>query len=342
MSTSLRPNHLRLIDEALERRHGLISLLEAAEQEFAWIGSSSSFRHVTAALKRDVTAEEILNDGVLAAWLPVLMADSKASGIASQYEQLLKMMSQESVRRRSHWQSLAYPFLLLFFVFAILVMMSIWIIPTFSKMFREFELTLPAPTRIVFAISGFINEYPMFLAGAVCVVLGSAWLLTGVFRRSIQFVQLSGVCGRFFAGSTSNVVAMSRFAATLSELLSIGTPIPEALKAAGIASQRVHFRVRSEQLAQEFASSKNPAVRSAVAHNFPSTLLYALSAGTDGGPSIPLLRQLAAIYGDRSRNRSQLSSGFNSSIMVAVIGALVGFVIVALFMPLFSLITALS
>ena len=72
------------------------------------------------------------------------------------------------------------------------------------------------------------------------------------------------------------------------------------------------------------------------------TLLYALSAGTDGGPSIPLLRQLAAIYSDRSRNRSQLSSGFNSSIMVAVIGALVGFVILALFMPLFSLITALS
>ena len=342
MSTSVRPNHLRLIDEALERRHGLISLLEAAEQEFAWIGSSSSFRHVTAALKRDVTAEEILNDGVLAAWLPVLMADSKASGSASQYEQLLKMMSQESVRRRSHWQSLAYPFILLFFVFAILVMMSIWIIPTFSKMFREFELKLPAPTRIVFAISGFINEYPMFLAGAVCVVLGSAWLLAGVFRRSIQYVQLSGVCGRFFAGSTSNVVAMSRFAATLSELLSIGTPIPEALKIAGIASQRVHFRVRSEQLAQEFKSSNNPTVRSAVAHNFPSTLLYALSAGTDGGPSIPLLRQLAAIYSDRSRNRSQLSSNFNSSIMVAVIGALVGFVILALFMPLFSLITALS
>jgi type IV pilus assembly protein PilC len=182
----------------------------------------------------------------------------------------------------------------------------------------------------------------MFLAGSVCVVLGSAWLLTGVFRRCIQYVQLSGACGNFFAGSTSNVVAMSRFAATLAELLSIGTPIPEALKVAGIASQRVHFRVRSEQLAQEFNSTKSPSVRSAVAHNFPSTLLYALSAGGDGGPSIPLLRQLAAIYSDRSRNRSQLSSSFNSSIMVAIVGALVGFVVVSLFMPLISLITSLS
>lgn len=342
MSTSVRPNHLRLIDAALDRRHGLISLLDAVEQEFTWIGSSPSFRHVTAALKRDVTAEEILNDGILAAWLPVLMADSKASGCASQYEQLLKMMSQESVGRRSHWQSLVYPFLLFFIVVAILVMMSIWIIPTFSKMFREFELKLPVATKIVFLISGFINEYPMFLAGAVCVVLGVAWLLTSLFRRSIQYVQLSSVCGSLFAGSTSNIAAMSRFVATLSELLSIDAPIPDALKAAGLASQRVHFRVRSDQLAQEFKLSNDPTLRSAVAHNFPSTLLYAMSAGTDGGPSIPLLRQLAAIYSDRSRNRTQLSSGFNSSIMVAVIGALVGFVIVALFRPLFSLITALS
>jgi len=342
MSTSIRPNHLRLIDEALEQRHGLISLLEAVEQEFTWIGSSPSFRHVTAALKRGVTAEEILNDGVLAAWLPVLMADSNASGCANQYEQLLKMMSQESVRRRSHWQSLVYPLILFFIVVAILVMMSIWIIPTFSKMFKEFELKLPVATEIVFAISGFINEYPAFLAGAVCLALGATWLLASLFHWSIQYVQLSGVCGSLFAGSTSNVAAMSRFAATLSELLSIGAPIPDALKSAGIASQRFHFRVRSDQLAQEFKSSNNSTIRSAVAHNFPSTLLHSLSAGTDGGPSIPLLRQLAAIYSDRSRNRTQLSSGFYSSIMVAVIGALVGFVIVALFRPLFSLITPLS
>ena len=342
MSTSIRPEHLRLIDDALEKRQGLISLLDAVGHEFSWIASSKNVRHVVDALNRGVTTEEFLNDGILAAWLPLLMAGRDSSTRETQHELVLSMIKQESGRRRSHWLSLIYPIGLFSIVIVVLVLLSVSIIPKWRKIFSEFELKLPAPTLLVLGVSDVIVNRPILLIVVTFCSVGFAWLLYRVFPRSFQYLQLSHLFGSYFSGSTSNVISMYRFSGTLAEMLSLGAPLYDALLVAGIASQRVHFRVRSEQLAVETKNQIKTFEESAVAHNFPRTLIFALSAGAAGAPSVPLLRQLASIYGDRAQNRENLGTSFIGPLATLAIGLIVGFVVIALFMPLISLITSLS
>ena len=71
-------------------------------------------------------------------------------------------------------------------------------------------------------------------------------------------------------------------------------------------------------------------------------MIHALESGPDGGPDIALLRELSAMYGDRAAQRVDWSSGVLAQLAIVMVGLVVGYVVLALFMPLFSMVSSLS
>ena len=134
---------------------------------------------------------------------------------------------------------------------------------------------------------------------------------------------------------------MSRFTSALAELLSIEAPLPEALRIAGRSCKHRHFRVKAEQMADQLEFDGIALQQSPVAHNFPAVMIHALSF-EPRKPNTPLLRELARTYSERARTRVSWSTSFVGPISLIVIGLLVGFTVIALFMPLVSLVTSLS
>jgi type IV pilus assembly protein PilC len=342
MSIVARPGYLLQIDEALQHRATLLSMLEAASSESSWIAGSKRVRHVIDSLRSDVNAETVIEDAVLAAWLPAIMATSESNNQLNRFDSLIGLLQLESSRRRTHWFALAYPIFLLLVSIIIFIFVASFVVPVFEKIFVDFELRLPLPTSVLFAISSFVTLNPVAF---VAYVIAGFVLLFIAIRLSaivIEWSQLSRLLGTLSAGNAANLVAMARFAGTLAEMLRIGASLPEALMVAGTASQRLHFRVRSEQLAVEIQSSPTWRFNSLVSHNFPPTILHALTAGANGDPSIVLLRQLAVLYGDRSEYRIGVSSDLITPVAILIVGALIGSIIIALFLPLVSLVTSLS
>ncbi len=79
-----------------------------------------------------------------------------------------------------------------------------------------------------------------------------------------------------------------------------------------------------------------------MARSFPAMLLHALSAAEDKRPCVPLIRELSHVYSERVSARLGRHSGISSPLMVIAVGFVVGLVVIALFMPLVSMVSSLA
>ena len=164
----------------------------------------------------------------------------------------------------------------------------------------------------------------------------------GVIRLWVHFAMTTRVLGFLTAGNSGSVSAMSSLTSQLAELLSIHVSLPDALWFAGQGCGHYHFKHVAEQLARHAYLGTQPLSESPFARNLPANVIYALQAGPDGSPNVALLHELSAMYGDRAGQRVDWSTGTMAQFSIVLIGIAVGFVVIALFSPLVSLVSGLS
>ena len=343
-SNYTRPTYLVRLDAALKDRADLVSAIDAACQELPAVAKSKGVQSFLRALTQNPTSESFLADPSLASWLPVLISErTEISGDQdSRLVRLAEHLYVEEDRTRANWFASLYPLIVLALLLFVLVLLSVSVVPVFSKMFNEFQLKLPAPTLLVFSISRFITQMPLMFCFVLFLLVGLIVGLTKWTHRLVEWCELDRSVGWLTAGSSRNLASMSRFIDSLRTALELEAPLADAFEIAGVASNRRQFRVRAAQLANEIRYSDGKPFQSHVAHVFPPILLHAVHAGEGGSPSFSLLRQLAENYRSRSKQESAwVANGFGP-IAIIGIGLLVGFTIIALFMPLITLVTALS
>lgn len=336
--TMERPEFYQRIDAALARRTELANAIEAFADETKSRQISKDVRELVVALRGDATTEQFVGEGSKAVWLPLLLRSFAADG----FRQILSDVTFAEENRRSKWRTFAYPLVIFGSAILMFVFLSLTVLPTFEKMFREFQLRLPLATQSVIAMSHPIREQPVLTCFWILAALVAAWGLRRLFHWIRLATESNWLLGSLSTGSTENVKAMAHFTSTLAELLNISAPLHEAILIAGRSSQSTQFRHASQVLSKDIGSSNRFKCDSAVAHNFPRLVVQALEAGQNGGPSIALLRQVSAIYFDRVRLRFSWSEGFLAPLSIVGIGLCIGYVVIALFMPLISLITSLS
>ena len=334
-----QPDYERRIDEVLREPSELIKLLEALADEPASAGLRKQLNYLLGHLRKGVTAQQFLRDERLCNWLPIVMSGERSAAMEARYSQWLTQILEERTRRRSLIATFSYPLLLLSFALLVLIPICIFIVPTFQKMFVEFGLTLPAPTRFLFSVANLVNYRPHYLMLGLTLLIALiglcifAWVSRALTTRWFGWI---------IAGNSLSLVAMSRFASVLAELLELGAPLSEAMLLAGRASRHAYYRQAALQLATQLADPNFSWQASPVAHNFPMTLLHALRAGEGNRASVPLIRELSHVYSDRVSARMSRRSGISSPLMVMAVGMVVGLVVISLFMPLVQMVTSLS
>ena len=339
-----RPEFYQRIDDALKRRTQLASAIESLVAESH--SNAPEVKALIVALRGSPTAEEFVQDGSKAVWLPLILrgvsVDDSSSLNEASLNQITTDLSYALEARTSQLRMFAYPLSILSASVLLFVLLSLTVIPTFLNMFREFELRLPAATQWVMSLSDLIRSRPFMFCFSLLAIAVVAFVATRVFARILQWLETSRLLGFFMSGGTNSVRAMGRFTATLAELLNIGAPLEQAITIAGLASQNLRFRIASDKIAAEIGSSGRFCHESAAAHNFPNLVVHALEAGQDGRPSIGLLRQISMNYVARVQVRFNRWAGLLAPMMLLCVGLGVGFVVLSLFMPLMQLITSLS
>jgi type IV pilus assembly protein PilC len=247
----------------------------------------------------------------------------------------LQIEKQEAIRRRVKG-AMIYPTLVLTFATVVLFAMLLFLVPIFVQIFAELNGQLPMLTQIVVRVSNALRSFwyviiPLFVAAPF------------VFRRWKETERGRQTWDRLLLrvpmriGETVRKVTMARFSRTLATLVAAGVDIIKALEITGQAAGNYVVQVALENVRERVhagAGLAQPLLENEV---FPPMVAHMLKIGEESGELQTMLDKIADFYEDEvDAAISSLTSIIEPAMMILV-GAVVGIIIIAMYLPMFKM-----
>ena len=232
--------------------------------------------------------------------------------------------------------AMTYPVVVSIMVIGIVAAMLIFIVPTFASLYDSLGGTLPLPTRMLMGASNVLRRFFLLVLVAVIVLvfLFRRWKATDQGRYQLDRFKLKvKVFGPLF-----HKTALSRFSRTLSTLIRAGVPILQALEIVGetVNNMVISRAVRDVQDAvREGESLATPLAKHAT---FPAMVVQMMAVGEETGALDTMLSKVADFYDQEVEAAVASLTSMIEPILIAVMGACVGGMVIALYMPLFNII----
>ncbi len=251
---------------------------------------------------------------------------------------LLKLAdyNESQVRLRGKLVStLTYPAVMMAIgVFIVGFLMAV-VIPKFKKMFDDLHATLPLITRILIGVSDILANYWYLVIGVIGLTIWALrrWLDTEKGRafRDRNLLRLP-VFGRLF-----RMVAVSRFASTLSTLLASGVPILGALSIVRNVVDNVVMSEVIDQARVNIAEGQSIAVPLRKSGQFPPLVTHMIAIGERTGELESMLHKVAKSYEDQVETMVSTLTSLLEPIMILVMGGVVGFIAMAILWPMLQI-----
>jgi len=326
------------MSRVIERGREIVPALRAYAEEITSRHRQRQLMTVVRVLERGDAAEAAAGLRALPSyWIPLLSAATSSRDPGRVLREFLKESQRAEELRRQWWQTFAYPLLVFGLAAAVLVALSFFVVPLFREMFESFGLKLPGLTQLVFAVSAWITSGRILLdaallAGLVALVWAAGRLMPLPVRE-----WLSDRLGTLLGRST----AVARFSQFTADLVEAELDIPNALRIAGFATESPRVRRAAWRLARDLAAGRALA-RHAYRPFLTATVLHALRTDMPTASRVRLLSEIGACHAERARRRLSWTHGIIEPIAICVIGIVVGGTVIALFLPLISLIQGLS
>lgn len=267
-----------------------------------------------------------------------LVEVGEAGGILDTVLQRLSVYIEKAAAlKRKVKSAMIYPLTIVGVAFVVVIFMLTFVIPTFAKMFAGMGADLPLPTLIVIRLSDFATNYWWLILGSVIgIVVGTrAYYRTEGGRSLIDALVLKLPV----FGTLIRKVAVARFTRTLGTLVSSGVPILEGLRiTARTAGNRVVERAVLETRASVTAGKTlaEPLKASTV---FPPMVVQMISVGEQTGALDAMLNKIADFYDDEVDTAVSALTALLEPMMIVFLGVVIGGLVIAMYLPIFRLVT---
>jgi type IV pilus assembly protein PilC len=270
-----------------------------------------------------------------------MVAAGEAGGILDTILKRLALYIEKDVKLKAQVKSaMIYPVAVIC-IAAVVVAVILWkVIPTFGVLFASLGAELPLPTRIVIALSdNFVRSLPFILIGLSACVFGvRQYSATERGRRVIDRLLLSLPV----LGPILRKISVARFCRTLSTLLSSGVPILDGMgitaKTAG--NTIVEDAVRATRKSVERGATVAGPLRETKV--FPSMVVQMIGVGEATGALDTMLAKIADFYEEEVDTAVAGLLTLLEPIMIAFLGIIVGGIVIAMYLPIFGLISQLA
>jgi type IV pilus assembly protein PilC len=244
-------------------------------------------------------------------------------------------LEKDDALRRQVKSAMAYPIVVLSFAICVLIALVAFIVPVFVGVFAQFGGDLPAITKFTVALSGLVTGYWWAL------ILGTAATVY-TFRKWKASDQGQNVWDAFKLriplkiGDIVQKVALARWSRTLSALVTAGVPLLQALEITGkTAGNRVVDKAMSDVIesVKQGGTISDPLKASSV---FPGMVSHMVGVGEETGAMDTMLTKIADFYEDQVEAAVKQLTSILEPIMIVVIGGIVAFIVIAMYMPMFK------
>jgi len=266
-----------------------------------------------------------------------LVAAGELGGIL---DTIMKRLA-EYIEKRDRLQrkikaAMVYPVGMLLVTGAILVVMMKWVIPTFEKMFADFgNQELPAPTQFFIGLSkSFQSGWYIWAIVIVALFIGVKFFKRSAFGRFFldrMYIHLPVV------GPLVRKMAVARFTRTLGTLLGSGVPILEALQTVAKASGNAVIE-RAVMFARDrISEGRNMSEPLKDAKVFPGMVIQMIAVGEQTGQLDVMCNKIADFYDEEVEVAVAALTSLLEPIMLVVLGVIAGGMVIAMYLPIFSL-----
>jgi len=248
---------------------------------------------------------------------------------------LSKYIEKNMKLKRQIKSALVYPSTIVAVAVAVIVVLLVWVIPIFSKMFADFGGTLPAPTRVVIGASNFMRRNIFIMGGIVGAVIFALYRYykTQNGRRTIDRLLLHlPVFGMLF-----RKISVAKFTRTLGTLISSGVPILDGLdivaKTAGnkIVEEALHT---TKQSISEGKTLAEPLENTQV---FPPMVVQMIAVGETTGALDAMLGKIADFYDEEVDSTVGNLTALLEPMLMIFLGVVIGSIVVAMYLPIFKM-----
>ncbi|MFP4500032.1 MAG: type II secretion system inner membrane protein GspF [Candidatus Hydrogenedentota bacterium] len=244
------------------------------------------------------------------------------------------MERRQALKRRVRG-ALIYPIAVLIIATGIVGFLLVKVVPVFADIFQDFDAELPAPTQFLISAGDFmVYEWWKLIVGLNATIIIIKLMMKS---KAVKHVWDRGVLKLPLVGDLVTKVAVARFARTFGTLITSGVPILQALK---ITRETIGNEVIQNAIDQVHDSIKEGDTIAAPldeAKVFPAMVVNMIDVGEETGQLDAMLMKVADIYDAEVEAAVEGMLALMEPIIIIVLGGIIGFIVVSLYLPIFTL-----
>jgi len=304
---------------------------------------SDQLRDVFVAVRKDVEAGLALSDSLrkhpeVFNDLYVAMVEAGETGgiLDNTLVRVAEQLEKDAALRRQIKAAMIYPCLIGGFAFVVLFALVAFLVPVFEKIFNDFGGELPAITKFTVLLSHLFTRRFYVLFGGIAAIV---WLFRKWKNSERGRMQWDRLKLKFpmKIGGIVQKVALARFSRTFSGLIAAGVPMLEAIDITGRTSgnkviEKAMFEVRES--VKKGGSLTAPMMD--VPEAFPVMVTQMIGVGEETGALETMMSKIADFYEEQVAAAVKALTSILEPIMIVAVGGIVGFIVIAMYLPMFK------
>jgi type IV pilus assembly protein PilC len=245
-------------------------------------------------------------------------------------------LEKDAALRRQIKAAMIYPSLIGGFALIVLVALVAFLVPVFEKIFDDFGGELPAITKFTVWLSHMMTGrwYVM-----IAVVAGIVWLFRYWKKSDTGKVQWDKIKLKFpmKIGGIVQKVALARFSRTFSGLIAAGVPMLEAIDITGRTSGNKVIEMAMDDVRDSVKRGGSlTAPMAAVPEAFPVMVTQMIGVGEETGALETMMTKVADFYEEQVEAAVKALTSILEPVMIVIVGSIVGFIVIAMYLPMFK------
>jgi type IV pilus assembly protein PilC len=304
---------------------------------------SEKLREVWIEVRKDVEAGLALSDALKKhpdvfneLYVAMVQAGETGGILDMTLVRVAEQLEKDAALRRQIKAAMIYPALIGGFALVVLIALVAFLVPVFEQIFKDFGGDLPAITKFTVWLSHMFTQRWYLM---IAVVVGVVWLFRYWKKSERGRIQWDRLKLKFpmKIGSIVQKVALARFSRTFSGLVAAGVPMLEAIEITGRTSGNRVIEFAMEEVRESVkrgGSLTTPMTE--VPEAFPVMVTQMIGVGEETGALETMLSKVADFYEEQVEAAVKALTSILEPVMIVLVGAIVGFIVIAMYLPMFK------
>ena len=324
-----------MINSGLSVLRALYVLEEQTESKF--------LKETVSAVRKDVESGASMSDAMQRhpkVFNPLFVAMVRAGEAGGMLEEALMrvadQLEKDASLRRQIRSAMIYPTMVITFAVVVMLALVAFLVPVFEGVFKQFGGELPAITKVSVLMSKIVTQYSylMFAVTAIAVVAFLKWKKSTWGRPQWDRFRLRVPMK---IGAIVQQVAVARWSRTLASLTAAGVPLLLALDITGKTGGNIVVEEAMEGVIASVKRGGNISEPLSKTTIFPTMVTHMVGVGEETGALDQMLAKIADFYEDQVEASVKALTSIMEPVMIIVIGSIVGFIVISMYMPMFTM-----